>query len=106
MTIPGVQEKNHKGGAVMPRKVNWATKKAEKTKSMNNHTLEIPQDIADGLSFYLSRSVFWDGIDCANIVAEEAKCGSALSTKAMEARAWMLNALRGVLWAGIKGRDK
>ena len=78
----------------MPRKVNWATKKAEKTKSMNNHTLEIPQDIADSLSFYLSRSVFWDGVECVNIVAEEAKCGSILSTKAMEARTWMLNALR------------
>ena len=61
---------------------------------MSDHILEIPQDIANSLSFYLSRSVFWDGVDCANIVAEEAKCGSALSTKAMEARTWMLNALR------------
>ena len=62
---------------------------------MSDHTLKISQDIADGLNFYLSRSVFWIGTDCcANIVAEEAKCGSALSTKAMEARAWMLNALR------------
>ena len=61
---------------------------------MSDHTLKIPQDIAKGLSFYLSRSVFWDGVDCANIVAEEAKCGSVLSTKAMEARAWMLSALR------------
>uniref|UniRef100_A0A6M3Y0Y4 Uncharacterized protein n=1 Tax=viral metagenome TaxID=1070528 RepID=A0A6M3Y0Y4_9ZZZZ len=63
---------------------------------MSDHTLKIPQDIADGLSFYLSRSVFWDGVACANIVAEEAKYGSILSTKAMEARAWMLNTLRGV----------
>jgi len=61
---------------------------------ISNITINIPQDIADGLSFYLSRSVFWDGVDCANIVAEEAKCGSVLSTKAMEARVWMLNAMR------------
>jgi len=63
---------------------------------MSDVTINIPQDIADGLSFYLSRSVFWDGVDCANIVAEEAKCGSILSTKAMKARTWMLDALRGV----------
>ena len=74
-----------------PRKVIFA--KTIRLK-LADHTLEIPQDIADGLSFYLSRSVFWDGVDCANIVAEEAKCGSILSTKAMEARTWMLNALR------------
>ena len=61
---------------------------------MSDYALKIPQDIADGLSFYLSRSVFWNGVDCANIVAEEAKYGSILSTKAMEARAWMLDALR------------
>ena len=61
---------------------------------MSDYTLKIPHDIVDGLSFYLSRSVFWDGVDCVNIVAEEAKYGSILSTKAMEARAWMLDALR------------
>jgi len=61
---------------------------------MSKVTLNIPQDIAESLSFYLSRSVFWDGVECANIVAEEAKCGSVLSGKAMEARTWMLNALR------------
>ena len=76
-----------------PRKILF-TKVLRLKLTGSDHTLEIPQDIADGLSFYLSRSVFWDGVDCANIVAEEAKCGSVLSTQAMEARTWMLDALR------------
>ena len=38
------------------------------------------------LLYYLSRSIFWDGDKCINLVAEEAKCGNELAIKAMEAR--------------------
>ena len=30
----------------------------------------------EALAYYLSRSVFWDGGSCSNLVAEEAECGN------------------------------
>jgi len=41
--------------------------------------------VKDGLLYYLSRSIFWDGDNCINLVAEEAKCGNELAIKAMSA---------------------
>ena len=57
-------------------------------------SLFLRNDTAEYLKYYLSRSVFWDGDDCVNIVAEEAECGNELSTKAMKARIDVLEKLR------------
>jgi len=56
--------------------------------------LFLRNDTVEHLRYYLSRSVFWDGETCANIVAEEAKCGNELATTAMKARIDVLEKLR------------
>jgi len=60
-------------------------------------TITIPKNIAKDLAFYLSRSVFWDGDDCANIVAEEAAYGNGLAEKAIRARIEVLKKLECLL---------
>ncbi len=56
--------------------------------------LDIPDEIAQHLEYYLSRSVRWFDRLCVNQVAEEAECVNGLAMKAMKARTVAMYLLR------------